>query len=311
MGEVLIDEWTLRTVYDLLTGPAEIEDRYISKSCMAYFTTAIVLWDKLSYITAGDTPDPVTDDLWISLKELLSSKDNIIESGSMSSMLDLLFADLPNPTPYGWHPPDYALQRSKLYLEISKKWGINYLPHPFRAKYMKDNKLIGFDFDRIKLLENLDNSLKKYYAEINKIYGSGICYAKYPLLYDYIRRNCDNPADELNATLELRKNKDVIKFRKSLNNLDDMFNAGNLKGVYLVLKEMEELSETITKACTGAKIPEMSIGLSGPSIKLPSIDFPRKKIIHMTFLTRLADFGIEERLDRNYRKFIDLIKEFD
>ena len=150
-------------------------------------------------------------------------------------------------------------------------------------------------------MEKMDAALKGYYEEINKMYGKNIFHTSYPVLYDYIRKNSDSLVDILYAAFELRENKDIINLRKSLDTLGDMFNAGNIKGIYIAFKQLEELSKTIANAHKGATIAQLGIGLSGPSATFSPIKLSDKKVINMTFLTKLANFGIQERLSKQYR----------
>ena len=291
-SKVLIDAWTLYRISEKIAMRSN-ED-VLDDVCMSYFTTAIVLWDELCYPVGKSFYS--SNDLYFSpnetsefLSKLLVAKH--YESNSNSP--EILYARLE--------------ERSELYLNIANSWEMNYLPHPNRVRYLEENCLHNLGFERIKIIENLDNDLKGYYAEINNKYGRGICNVKYPLLYDYIRQNCDTPVDELRAALELRNDKNIIEFRKSLNYLDNAFNSGNIRDIDVAFKQLEELSETITAPRSKTLIAKMSIKLSTP---LPFVGlsvsktfkFPEKKIINMTFLTKLADYGVSERLNTMYRQ---------
>ena len=82
-GEVLIDGWTLLSVFDQIAEPTENVRDDISKLCMGYFTTAIILWDKLSYPIGGTFPESLDEylpdnELGTCLKKLLNSEYHIL-----------------------------------------------------------------------------------------------------------------------------------------------------------------------------------------------------------------------------------------
>jgi len=190
------------------------------------------------------------------------------------------------------------LERTFIYLARSGTFGLNYLPHPFRASYIAEVSLIDMIFDRSDLLRALDKEVKAYYDHLNELLAKRAFKCAYPVLYDYIRRNTDSYPSEIRAAIALRKEKDVVKFGKQLDELDQKVNNGNVEAVLTSLQQINELVEHITgNYKKDVEMGELSIGLS-PALNLPLRFSKRKKEISLTFLTKLVDFSLHERVKR-------------
>ena len=107
-------------------------------------------------------------------------------------------------------------------------------------------------------------------------------------------------------SLNLRENKNVVKFRKSLNFMDELLNEGRRADYFRVMKEIDELAKDIIGALTGKSIDDkFKVKYTFPfkieaskefEIKFP--DFTSNnpgKNLHLTFLTELLEFGLNRR----------------
>ena len=327
MGGILLDNWTVGSYFLQLLDHKNGYQAYSPILCKNNLLTGILLWDKIDIILHHTLPQSQIDKIREngSIKRLLSVC-NIIENPGLefekytsetfkapqwvkfeSGSEGFYFEDEQSFLDFDEIYAPLLRKRAEIYLDISTKLGLNYFPHPQRADYLQRKNIFNMGFNRDMLIQHIDKSLLDYYNQVNEKYGHNLINCPYPVLYDYIRAKAKKDGtgslkDELEVALELRENKDIIDFRKSLNNIDDGFNNGNLLFVDTAFKQIEELSKAITNSHPkDAIMSQLTIGLS-PSLSIP-VRFPniRKKIISLTFLTKLLDFGIKERLTKENR----------
>jgi len=127
-----------------------------------------------------------------------------------------------------------------------------------------------------------------------------------PLLHDYVKENANTPKEQLEFALELRKQKNVTEFRKSLDLMDKLLNEGKLVELDRVMKSLDELCRDIIKKTTRKKgIGSIKVKWSFPfkieptkefEIKVPTL-FKDKhdRNLRLTFLADLMDFGLNRR----------------
>ena len=176
------------------------------------------------------------------------------------------------------------LKRTQFYLSRINIYGVNYMPHPLRAKYIKENDLTRKLFEKQMLLDLVDREVREYYDKINKDLHVDLLHCEYPILYDYIRKNSSCPDDELKAVFSLREKKDIKELRKSFDLLDHEYNSGNVEMVKMAIQMIKESSQEITNKYNKnktLKLGELRLGLT-PTLNIPiniplPIRFRKKK----------------------------------
>jgi len=319
MATVLIDNWSLHS-FSKLTDKERTSSYNIKQYdhiCWQNILMAIVLWDEIKYLPmiayAGaysqyiDELDATADNekpFHGILSPLLDDESNPIEIKHINHELSHAALSLEyknkniDTTVRGlFYPNEDVFSRTFFYLAHSSMRSTNYLPHPIRAEFINNQSLNVF-YDRTVLMETIDAELSDYYRRLNELIHRKVFCCNYPIIYDYIRNNCNSLADELNAAFDLRNDVDIASFRSCLDTLDEKVNSGNIESLDFAIQQIKDLSSQITnKYKKSIDLGELSIGLS-PTIKFPLQLTKKRKEICLTFLTRLIDFGIHDRIKR-------------
>jgi len=320
LSKIMLDNWTLTTAFLQLTNDIEQYQLESSKLSMANLLMGIVLWDEIQLPSdSSSTTSLITE---------LRKNDATIKLADLCKPIDIpkFEAILPYVSPkehedwllnFNTQNLNTILERTKLYLDYCYKHSVNYLPHPQRAEYLIENNLIKKGLNRYTIEEKLDKALLDYYAELNKEYNNNFLSFNYPVIYDYIRSQANTPIDELSVALDLRENKDVIAYRQSLNSLDVELNRGNRIARLAALKQINELTESISNDSSKSKksiigIQPLKVGISLPFNLGVDVEFPitikakaripeklstDDRILNLTFLTSLRDFGMGKKSD--------------
>jgi len=332
MASVLIDNWSIDTIFGLTKNQYDFEEKKIWSSkdsycrstetpfekaqrghmefsgnkipCWYNILMAVILWDEINVLHPYP-PDQETKELRLDmlkpLKGIVGFLDNTASPGTIVIMDHSMFQyiELFEYSPYGRALRKELFARTSEYLFRCSYYGVDFLPHPIRSEIaFKDATLhkAFVAFNRQDIFNNIDKIVLEYYDKLNDIIGRRAFICSYPVLFDYIRKNSNSVADELKAAIELRSDKDVIRFRKSLDDLDEKVNAGDITAVDVAFKQIKELSMQIANKHTKSiKLGELTIGLS-PSFKIPISIRKQEKILNMTFISRLVDFGLHDRL---------------
>ena len=294
MGAVMMDNWGIEgAVQYLVDEKIEINDKV-----WINFLAAILLWDEIWYpdspgFTGNWLEILKTDSRLASLQTLLYP----IDKGLVRMSEDEILHDW-----YGIFNPrsdkeDTRLTRTPFYVILSNMLGINALLHPDR----RDDsimELLGRCFTRLHLFNRVDRELMEYYTRVNEELGMELYRFEYPVLFDYIRKNADNRMDELSAAIRLREDKDVIAFKEMIGDIETTVNKGNTQSLLTQLHLVSDAAKELTNRYNRKlSLGEITLSLKPSISKKISIDIPCNKNlkIHLAFINRLLDFGINER----------------
>jgi len=331
MGSILMDSWTLETgVFQALNSKASKLDN--EKKCWQLFLSSLILWDNIENIVR----DPGYHYWWQDelnkkqakvLKKCVNQIDlNAFENSNLPQINYLPFAEniqrmfTPNNQKrmsellVSSFEVEQAMStvslRADNYRLLSRATGLNYMPHPLRAKYLMEQDIEQQEIQRNEIIPFLDKEVMKVYESVNKRYEKKRFTCSYPLLYDYIRQNSASPTDELIAALKLRKRKDVVAFRKSMDKLDEKLSMGDVIAADIIASQIEEevneIAKPKTKNSSNGKWtyrfvlsipPRFEIEKSVEKTNNPQIR-NKDKIINTVFLSRLADFALHEQAKR-------------
>lgn len=328
MSTVMLDHWGLITClpYKLQNRKFDFKrkkDRELIDMCWQNFLTSIILWDDIfldfsSFSYSCSLQSPNLRKTYTKFISTLNSEFdntrifNFIKNGSMplddgkaNSSKRKAFMEEINQQ---YNDP---LMRGLLlsgfdYLMKANYLGYNYLPHPYRTNVLHNSGLFQNNFIRTKYLEILDKKIENYTDEVNKLYGDKVITVDFPVLYKFLHDNAKNPKEELHIALSLRDDKNVIKFRNSMNKIENMLKNGNIYNLDASLKKVNEITDKLTNNIYNKKISfGVSLGLS-PSF---NIDFDNKDKVksklHTTFLYDIADFALKGNVKRKYKYIFD------
>ena len=197
-----------------------------------------------------------------------------------------------------------GIGRAMRYINYGIQNKINYFPHPKRASYLWEyftSKNQSLKPDRRVVLQPLEKHLNELYNEIDDMCGGkGFFNCSVPLLYDYIKENAKSPSEQLEMALMLREDSDVVKFRESLNIMDELLNEGRRADYFRIMKQIDDLSKEIVNSYTGKPMDDkFRVKYIFPrkfDIRIPSL-MPNQpeRHLHLTFLAELLDFGLNRR----------------
>ncbi|MCL1882295.1 MAG: hypothetical protein FWF81_00880 [Defluviitaleaceae bacterium] len=310
MSKVLLDNWTLINSFIQLVNNKNYAHNTLRLS-MSNLLMGIILWDDINF--PPDVPlslcfkemqnDETTRQLLTLCKPLDLPKFEMIKPYLSPSTDEDAWLAFYNAN------SDKLNKRSSMYFDMSIEHKVNYFPHPERSRYLQETQAIGKRLkpDRSKALFPIEKRLQEFYDEIDDICGgSGYFTCPAPLLHDYIKVNAESPLDQLHVALGLRHNENVIKFRKSLNDMDELLNEGRRADYFRVMKQIDELSKEIVNAHTGKLAGDtFKVKYTFPlkfeaskefEIKIPSLGGSKaEKNLHLTFLADLLEFGLNGR----------------
>lgn len=294
--------------------------------CWQNFLSAIVLWDKI-YINKAHT-DSRSMILADVLKGILEK--HFADNCKLNEIIETKFFlpdeamyELSGHTKLQYHNDlnDFQIYKKRelirvtSYLDVANANGYDFLPHPSRAKVLQENNLFNSKNNLTeKYIQSLEKNIQDFLEHMNDLYEHQLKKVDFPILYSFIRSNANEPTDELNIALELRNNKNVIKFRKSIDKMNKCLNSGDKLAYINSLKDVSAITETISHELNKKPISyEVKLGLS-PTLEYPyvlpnaemsvsgTIYKRSKSKIHTTFLYDLANFSLRGKTKKKYFK---------
>ena len=301
--------------------------------CWQNFITSIVLWDKVRANTCYGEPlfeyksDP---EFYISDILLAGHSISILEYKGMETLnkylnneevfqTNRLFdeesisKDIYSELEKAWYTThknkhllydDELSFRGYIYALQANLLGSNYLPHPMRAQELKESGLFSYPLNANYFLDIIDKEVYDFIDALNRENNGEIRNIRFPLLYEFISRNANNPKEEIELALELRKQNSVKNFRKSIDEIDKSLEKGNYLEVKAATEQVKQVCADIenqiykkqkgfiltlgfTPKITGPKFTA-SFQRNKPDNATQII---KSKKIHTTFLCNLAKFG--------------------
>ncbi len=294
--------------------------------CWQNFLSAIVLWDKI-YVNRAHTNSRsmrLADMLERIVEKHFAGDCKLNEIIENKFYLpDEAMYELSGHTKLQYHDDlnDFQLYKNReliratSYLDVANANGYDFLPHPLRAKVLQENNLFNNKINLTeKYIQSLEKDIQDFLEHMNDLYEHQLKNVDFPILYSFIRSNANEPTDELKIALELRNNKNVIKFRKSIDKMNKCLNSGDMMAYIGSLKDINAITETISHELNKKPISyEVKLGLS-PTLEnpylLPNIEMSvsgiinkrSKSKIHTTFLYDLASFSLRGRTKKKYFK---------
>ncbi len=332
MSEIIIDNWGLSACAHKLTP---IDNHILSRHlyfelphielCWQNFLTSIVVWDKILYNPSDpfghDSRNRYRNYIELPLYDYLSKQkvfkeisfEDVSPTYSYSKLIELKERWSKKAECKHKEMGDLVF-RGFVYALNANTLGYNYLPHPLRAAELKKIDVFQTAFNANLYLDILDKDVCNFVESINKEAGKEIASIPFPLLYHFIHSNASNPKEELEFALHLRTQKDVMDFRKSVDKISDSLNRGNILELKASIEQVHQIGIEITnKMYKKPRSFSVSLGIT-PSITSSPISLnieknsthiePQiKKVIHTTFLTELASFGLQGKKSK-WKRFV-------
>lgn len=278
MADILIDNWTLER------ATVNINNTYYGFSkpdeCHIKIAEAITLWDNVYFIDNGHA------EFW---KPILKQFGylNFLKPIESSEFQEIDYSEFPLDSKI----PDVIQKGALRYIAYCNKRHIAYLPSSERANYLKNLNLIGIFVDRDDVIDHIDKELLSYYKTLNERFGVNKIKLNFPILFDFISANTSDRY-YLKTALELKKEKEVIQFRRWLTDFESALQQGRLLELEKLLSYVKGVIEDLTRVSASKINGELQIGLS-PSISFPfSFSKRKRKLFHLDFLRTLIKYGV-------------------
>lgn len=265
---------------------------------------ALVLWDDI-YALKSDNISRSVLEKQMGIDEALEKYYNVKSISYFVS--DLKYEAIVQSEKYlidGDEEYNGVVQSSFFYMLLGLELGYNTYLSKDRARFVKESGIFNH-FERTDIINRLEKDVLDFYKEMNEKVGKNFISFKTPLLLDYITRNCDKLSEAIALAKEIRKEKDVIQFRKAMDKMEDSLNNGDFVAFNQYLSIIPDIVSGIKKA--GYEETSTTIIVTVPpaiskDIKTYKLD---KKMIHLNFLVDLAKFGMEH--GRGYRNWAELL----
>lgn len=231
MGEVLIDNWNLSKMRLI-----ENNNKYIPNDAYSNLLSAIVLWDNIYYL--DEKPfvfSGLVESNILSLLKPLHMDQKIKRIFEKSSKKEY-------KKNYSYRYNDVIAERALYYHEISKAFNLDYYPESRRADFL--NHVIGkYElWSRNEVIKEEEKEILRRIQEFNMENDSII---SIPLLSNLIIKNSDQ--DFTNTALDIKNTKEVIRFRKYMDKVDEEINLGNFEEAKSILKLIPYIIDDIEK----------------------------------------------------------------
>ena len=319
MGAILMDNWSVEdaAAYIRLAQPfaenKEIDFMYdifmpgflsgheneaVSSLNWNNFLVAILLWDEIWLFSNN------AHHLWDTLIHHVADKRLAEALNSMKHLIHSVDDDMINPElkieaehlKGGLDGSLTIKERTGYYKILSNSLGIDFFGHHKRWEHIHNNYYENRIFNRLDIFHTIDKELITYCERINEKLGNKRLTFKYPVLFDFIRSGTNSHAEELERTLTLRKEEDIVSFRNEMYYLEEVINKGNLPLLERELDRISEFSEEITNKYRKNKVflGEIEISLA-PSITVPFSFKQSDRELHTTFIRRMMEYGLYNR----------------
>lgn len=284
MKNLLIDNWNLEEIFSSISemGSIELTDSYKD------LLSAVVLWDKIF------CPNNEMSIAWkradSSLSRIVTPIDDI--GHLFEEEATKICYDIADKHRYN----DIVAKGAVRYQLLSNSLGLNYLPAPKRASFLKENNYLLNKMIRSKIHNIVDASVMSKFEELDRVLGDNVISFKMPLLVDYIIYNTNNGLSYLDCALQIKNTDRVKRYREYLSTIEQEISEGNWRKLYSFKSDVEELINDILK------LDRKHIVTAGISIfPMPSInisfDLPiKKKPVHLTFIRELVNFAFNQRV---------------
>ncbi len=186
------------------------------------------------------------------------------------------------------------------YILLGFNLNVNICLSSERTKFFQQSHYDDYIFNRLDIINIVENKVNDFYKEINSKIGKKIICFQSPLLLDYICREATSFKEALKLALKIKQHKHVIKYRYAMDEIEKCLNNGN----FMKLNEYLSIIPDIVDSIRNSEIKTQSFEIGLNPIPYISSDFnlklkkPFNNKLHIHFLKDIAKFGMKERIYR-------------
>jgi hypothetical protein len=285
MGNILLDNWILERA-----SQEYVMFNDLSNNTMAFeeLINALTLWDRVFYIKNDISQvwfDRLSQTKLVSLIQPICPNDCDVETArDLATEFVRMHPTISSKT---------VEVRALEYFYLSNILGMNYLPAYERSVFFQ-RVLIKNLHSRNLMMDYVDNTIVEYFTRINENLKYPLFECSLPVLYDYIVVGCKSLDDVIDKVIDLRKNLELINFRKWLDFVQECINKRDLVSFEYGMLQVKQSIEKITDKNLLKK--------SGYSISItamPSLNIPIDNLLNrihqnsqLLFIRSLAKHAI-------------------
>ena len=313
MGNTILDSLTLNTSLYFIGTVGKGNFTPAQNDCYTKLLTGIVLWDKLLFPSSSVHEEHFERLEGDSLtKKLCNEIIEPLDESLLKPSFVLIDAEIQSPdelrnfvirtTSCTYTEEDIARlnRRIDMYLDVSSRLGMSFLPHPVRDSYLLSNEPRKAH-DREEMLRWMEKCINEDYTQ------SSAVHLNTTLLYDYIKDKAgEAPREQLEFAIFLRNEPDVKALRKSLNKFEQKFKPGSVNYKEISQDEVSEIASEVFNKYKKNRNRRVEVDINGgvsaiggtAGFAVKNIQLPRlyRRKIHKKFLVKLIKFGLDERV---------------
>ena len=245
MSKILVDNWQME---DLILNSVDTSSGHLSKA-YGDILNAIVLWDEIYY------PQNIRSQAWNYHR--LSSDLNV--ANVIKPLKDDDFFAKESQEIYEKYfkgkATSVVAEGAIRYSLLSNSYNMGYLPSEKRAEFFDTiNNIETFEKmfkicikNRKNSLEMLDNIIEERFLELKSHLPMIKWNFQYPVLIDYIKYNCNDESSYIDVALEIKREKEVVRYRKYIDKFEKALEEENVREIMQFDKAIQEIVDDILK----------------------------------------------------------------
>lgn len=169
-----------------------------------------------------------------------------------------------------------------------------------RAEIIKRKNIENYVFRRNDIINMLEKEVVEFYEEINRKVGKKIISFTSPLLTDYICQNASSFQEAVELALEIRDDKNVVQYRKSMDKMKECLNEGKFTEFNEYISAIPDIVNDIKGSNIKTRTIEAGLSIT-PSVTTAfniNVSKIKRNRLHMSFLNDLARYGMKERIEK-------------
>lgn len=305
MRKALFDRSTLWNVNDYIHG--SITEKSTNAFMNIIYTT--ILWDGIFVCPYGETDSGALKAT--SMPQKMKKTMEILEENGIRYVddntggydYDYIYSWLEKTNPNSNPDEIRDLTEVIYYQKLSNALGTDLFLSIPRQKIIEKYKLTNENnWNRIKPVLTIEKDILNYSRELQDKFGIEGIKIETPLLVDYVVNQSNDIIDALKVAKQISEEKDVLAFKKAMDNLENCINEKKLMEVGIFLKSVNEIVPDLEKKyTTDRKVvikPIISIMYNMPiSLGIEfgehNINFSKiKRKRDIGFLIKLAKYGL-------------------
>jgi hypothetical protein len=200
----------------------------------------------------------------------------------------------------------FNVSRTREYINMASVLGMDYLPSARRQMLLERWGINGHQI-RIDAMQKMDKTLQDYYNGTNELMGEDRFKFALPILIDYLMQRYSTSEDIIKAALELKNERNVVLFRRELDELEEALVRGDIREVRKYFGRIEETVNEIGDAFETKRQVRFEVNFLPATVAIPirlKLDVFNPKAYQLLFMKDLAAYGTRVHQMINRQRWI-------